>query len=396
MLKRAADDKIAHVFQVSTTLLTTMAVHVLTTPDCHTTKGKSNLRMSDVQHVLEGLMPLLVLRLGDTNTRCRDDAATALLTLARNPLVGCNFVGNFLIKLPQKKKIPSKVMVARLQVLHTLVCRHGYVEGLTPNGIAILPLMEFVMNLFQSPHSDIRCSCVTLVGGLYSLVGYDVLTPFLMLLRPVQRELFEEEFLRHSDIYTNTHTHTHTHTHGNNITTKKVTAPSHTPTKSNSLNKSFSNIRVNTSEILADEATDVCEGSDNFDDELTCRFCRKRDESFTESGLEIHWWRDCPMLILCSACDQVVELQDLAEHRKKECGAANKFHMCSKCEACFPDVEITSHIERCMEKPLPTFDANGHPLRCHFCLEDLPGGEDDFRRHYAYDICPLNTRSTQP
>ena len=36
-----------------------------------------------------------------------------------------------------------------------------------------------------------------------------------------------------------------------------------------------------------------------------CIFCGERDESFTEEGLDLHYWKHCPMLKRCEHCKQV-------------------------------------------------------------------------------------------
>lgn len=36
-----------------------------------------------------------------------------------------------------------------------------------------------------------------------------------------------------------------------------------------------------------------------------CIFCGKKDESFTEDGLDLHYWKYCPMLQRCDECRQV-------------------------------------------------------------------------------------------
>jgi len=36
-----------------------------------------------------------------------------------------------------------------------------------------------------------------------------------------------------------------------------------------------------------------------------CIFCGERDASFTEDGLDLHYWKHCPMLQRCLQCRQV-------------------------------------------------------------------------------------------
>ena len=40
----------------------------------------------------------------------------------------------------------------------------------------------------------------------------------------------------------------------------------------------------------------------------TCIFCGEKNEAFTEEGLDLHYWKSCPMLKRCSFCKQVASM----------------------------------------------------------------------------------------
>lgn len=50
----------------------------------------------------------------------------------------------------------------------------------------------------------------------------------------------------------------------------------------------------------------------------TCIFCNEQDDSFTEEGLDLHYWKSCPMLKRCVNCKQVsiisLNTQTLSSH----------------------------------------------------------------------------------
>jgi len=52
---------------------------------------------------------------------------------------------------------------------------------------------------------------------------------------------------------------------------------------------------------------------------FTCQFCAQQDPSFSNEGLDIHYWKDCPMLIQCEYCQQVIEIATLRDHYLTEC-----------------------------------------------------------------------------
>jgi centrosomal protein CEP104 len=50
-----------------------------------------------------------------------------------------------------------------------------------------------------------------------------------------------------------------------------------------------------------------------------CGFCGQLDPSFNDVSLDIHYWRDCPMLIQCWECEQIMDISSLDQHFLEEC-----------------------------------------------------------------------------
>ena len=51
-----------------------------------------------------------------------------------------------------------------------------------------------------------------------------------------------------------------------------------------------------------------------------CDFCGESSRAFLDQDkLDLHYWEECPALIECKFCEQVIELTCLTEHRLKEC-----------------------------------------------------------------------------
>ncbi|PSN39132.1 Centrosomal protein of 104 kDa [Blattella germanica] len=66
-------------------------------------------------------------------------------------------------------------------------------------------------------------------------------------------------------------------------------------------------------------------------DDKMCIFCLSRADSFTEEGLNIHYWRSCPMLTRCTHCKQVVEIASLSQHLLEECEIRESYRKCERC-----------------------------------------------------------------
>ena len=47
--------------------------------------------------------------------------------------------------------------------------------------------------------------------------------------------------------------------------------------------------------------------------------------------MDLHFWKDCPMLTECNYCSQVIEIETLNQHLLKECEKAGEFKECPRC-----------------------------------------------------------------
>ncbi len=50
-----------------------------------------------------------------------------------------------------------------------------------------------------------------------------------------------------------------------------------------------------------------------------CDFCATTQRFRLEEDQDLHYWQECPGLIECVFCEQVIEISALTEHRLKEC-----------------------------------------------------------------------------
>ncbi|GFO45190.1 centrosomal protein of 104 kda [Plakobranchus ocellatus] len=107
-----------------------------------------------------------------------------------------------------------------------------------------------------------------------------------------------------------------------------------------------------------------------------CIFCGERNESFTEEGLDIHYWKNCPMLKRCTNCKQVVEIATYTDHLLTECESKANFAKCPRCSEAIPKPEHEAHVA---EKACnPSKSGLNH---CPLCHENLPTGEEGWKEH---------------
>lgn len=55
------------------------------------------------------------------------------------------------------------------------------------------------------------------------------------------------------------------------------------------------------------------------DNDKICNFCGTFDDNFNKESIDIHYWKECPMLTTCWECEQVIEIQCMNEHLMEEC-----------------------------------------------------------------------------
>ncbi|KAH9594466.1 hypothetical protein MS3_00006305 [Schistosoma haematobium] len=152
-------------------------------------------------------------------------------------------------------------------------------------------------------------------------------------------------------------------------------------TKSDNPNRNSSTANIQL-EINSQQHTEEAEFLLSLD--KTCIFCGEQNDSFTEEGLDIHYWKSCPMLHRCPNCKQAFEIAGLTDHLLKECEACTpgQYVRCSKCSEAVLKTHLSNH--HC----LPIKLSSG--LRCPLCHHDLPnlpdsvapgGPEDVWKAH---------------
>ncbi|KFO93218.1 Centrosomal protein of 104 kDa [Buceros rhinoceros silvestris] len=127
----------------------------------------------------------------------------------------------------------------------------------------------------------------------------------------------------------------------------------------------------------------------NYLDNL-CIFCGERDESFTEDGLDLHYWKHCPMLTRCEHCKQVVEISSLTEHLLTDCDKKDSFGKCPRCSEALPRDELPRHVKSRTCNPAKPEDVANH---CPLCHGNFSPGEEAWKSHLmGKDGCKMNRR----
>eukprot|EP01135_Chromosphaera_perkinsii_P011779 Nk52_evm25s2496 gene=Nk52_evmTU25s2496 len=131
--------------------------------------------------------------------------------------------------------------------------------------------------------------------------------------------------------------------------------------------------------------------SADFNIEKMCIFCGEKNDTFNDENLDVHYWKDCPMLTSCVYCKQIVEIPLLNEHWLSECDEKTSMRMCPRCREAVHDDDYESHVLRknCLVAQPPE-KAN----RCPLCHLNIPPGDDGWQTHLmaADNGCQISTR----
>ncbi|XP_063319687.1 centrosomal protein of 104 kDa isoform X2 [Pelmatolapia mariae] len=123
-----------------------------------------------------------------------------------------------------------------------------------------------------------------------------------------------------------------------------------------------------------------------------CIFCSKKDESFTEDGLDLHYWKHCPMLRRCDECRQVVEIASLTEHLLGECENRSKFSQCPLCSEAVASEDLAHHAQGPGCNPPILGKCFNH---CPLCHSNFTPGEEAWKAHLmGREGCKQNSRRT--
>lgn len=344
ILKRAIPDKNVQVYLASAALQQAF---------CQTFLERGSLRRQEVQSALDAVFPLLVERLGDANPRVEKTTKDAFIEFARCQAVGAQFTSQHLLRPPKKKSVHHRVYSSRLQLLAMLAGEVG-VQSESRDGIPLEPTVQLAMEWFSNPNAEVRESAVKLVAACYAHVGLQKIEKHLANLRPAQREVFDVEFekVSHSPsgvgIGAVEHARMETSASGSFDGMSRSQVP---PT------------RKTAAPPPAASNTDEYEIEDG---DFVCQFCGRYDTMFTQDGLDVHYWRECPVLIECDVCQQVIEISSLRDHLREECERG----------------AVARSAARDMQ-----------PNQCPLCRTDVGRGEEaDWLHHLLRAGCQWNPR----
>lgn len=302
---------------------------------------------------VEIIMPAVFSKVGDANIRIKEAVDEAILEMAGCNAFGTGTIVQGLLKGAKGKEFPKNI-VSRISLLKEITESHD----LQPN--ILNAIAAFAVKHLDHSNGDVRNSSISLLVALHARLGNGIRSHFGNV-RPAQLEILEAEFSRSEGGAFNQP--------AKQKAAKVETHIKHSPQK---------------------KAPSTGNAGGNVDPSKVCDFCERYDPSFSDSTkLDVHLWKECPMLIVCNLCGQVIEISSLSSHLLDECEYRSTNRKCPRCREAIHVIEFKNHTEEMTCLPCkPAELAN----RCPLCHEDIPPGELGWKRHLIHEGCPNNER----
>ena len=303
------------------------------------TPSKSFLR-GEIIEFIQTILGVLLEKIGDSNNRVKDLAESSFLVLSKSELVGVEQAVKCILRPGKEKNISLKQMQGRVSLLAAFVSEFRIDNPLVP----LNPVVDFGIQAFLSPNPDLKSVGTTLLTQIFGCIG-----------TRLTQILSESRLLK--------------------------------PGQLDSLLSRFSEIEISNYQ----DSRPLASNRKTPQKESFCRFCGKHDELFTDPDrLDIHYWKDCPMLVACLQCSQIVEILHLNSHLLRECELKDLIGQCTRCKEAINMDEFENHLEEnaCLPAKHPS-KAN----RCPLCHDDVDPGQSGWLKHILSEGCPNNDRN---
>jgi centrosomal protein CEP104 len=311
--------------------------------------NKSMMR-GDCAEYLNEIVKALLDKIGDNSPNVRELAERTFIFIARSDVWSPAQAVNHVLKSSAKQG-STKHVIGRTALLNSLVQQYG----IDNNNVPFQPVVDYALLNYKHSNNEIRTAAYNLILTIYSYVGARI-QPYIQDLRPAQLEQLNSGF---GEI-------------DNGKQMPKAVVEAAAPKKVASKQASIS-------------------GPASIPKVSMCVYCGKRDNIFSnEDNMDIHWYKDCPMLVSCANCNQVIEILHLNEHLLRECELSNVMRQCSRCKEAVHIEEYEQHIEEQSCFPgKPARSSN----RCPLCHQDVSPGVEGWKQHILTEGCPNNDRS---
>ncbi|XP_073089171.1 centrosomal protein of 104 kDa [Manis javanica] len=396
LIRRAVRDTVTPVFQASLKLLKMIITQYI---------PKHKLSKLETSHCVERTIPILLTRAGDSSARLRIIASNFIQEMALfKEVKSLQIIPSYLMQ-PLKANSSTHLAKSQIDLLARLLRDLG-TEG---SGFTVGDVMEFSVSALEHRVYEVRETAVRIILDMYQQHGALILeylppddtTTRKNVLYKTIFEGFAKIDGRPTDAEIKAQKKAATEEAEKQkkeeikALQRQLAALRETRTEAPAAKeKESEEAKAKTRETQGRKAAPptASETPDNHFLDNLCIFCGERSESFTEEGLDLHYWKHCLMLTRCDYCKQVVEIPSLTEHLLTECDRQDVFGKCWRCSEAILKEELSRHIKTKGCNP-----AKSEKLanRCPLCHENFSPGEEAWKAHLMGPAgCTMNLRKT--
>ncbi|XP_030819880.1 centrosomal protein of 104 kDa isoform X2 [Camarhynchus parvulus] len=390
LVRRAIKDTVSSVFQASLKLLKMIITQYI---------PKHKLGKLETSHCVETTLPHLLSRTGDSSSRLRLLASTFIQEIALCPEVKpLQIIPVHLVKT-LKPNSPTHLAMSHVELVESLLGAMGTENS----GFTVNNVMKFATGALEHRAHEVREVVLRIIFAMYREHRAAVLEYFPLdnagARRTVRYKTLFEGFAKidgkssESEVRAQRKTATEAEKQtkeemkvlkGHPAALKLVLqAELEDEEEKESYFQKRDNQGYQVYEATAGNIQEELSSVANYLD---------KNESFTEEGLDLHYWKHCPMLTRCEHCKQMLEICSLTEHLLTDCDKRDSFGRCPRCREAVPRDELPRHIKSRICNPAKPENVANH---CPLCHENFPPGEEAWRSHLmGRDGCKMNQRRT--
>jgi len=147
---------------------------------------------NDLTIYTDNIVNCLLERLGDSNSKIREQAEETYLSMVRNPVISCSFCVNALSRIHAgrgKNGQTVRHILTKLRLLQTIIKEFK----INNHDVPYNPVIEYIVDKIEHPNNEIRATVTQLLVDIFCLVG-DKIRADLENVSLVYREAIEKEF----------------------------------------------------------------------------------------------------------------------------------------------------------------------------------------------------------
>lgn len=328
---------------------------------------KHKVTKAEMSQSLDKITPDLITKLGDKAQRQRTAAHQFILEMMDYPEISALPTVPLQCCQPLSAQVQPRLAQGQAELVEQLINKVGIDKN---SGLTLSSVMPFAVSTLQHPSGPVRETGERIIVGLYREKG-----------REVRRYLPSSDTSARKNMIYRQLFDTFERIDEENQRRRLSLISTISNNENGTLARRRSSLAVLSTPELEDRL------------EKTCIFCNEKSEDFTSEGLDLHYWKYCPMLIRCTHCKQVVEISGLTDHLLEECSAKNKYSKCRRCQEAIPKRDYDVHVKLRTCNPAKP-DKSGN--RCPLCHKNISVGDKSWKTHLmGKNGCEHNPRRKQ-